>query len=58
MDVFLVTIHTDPILRSIVSRPMVFMAFSEGGVVMETIPKDSVVYDGCNARVGGYGRRG
>ena len=52
MDVFLVTIHTDPRLRSIVSRPMFFMAFSEGGVVMETIPKDAVVCDACNARVG------
>ena len=52
MDVFLVTIHTDPIIREMVSRPMVFMAFSEGGVVMETIPRDAVVCDGCNARVG------
>ena len=52
MDVFLVTIHTDPIIRSIVSKPMFFMAFSEGDAVVETIPKDAVVCNVCNVRVG------
>jgi len=48
VDVFLVTIHTDPILREMVSRPMVFMEFPS----MVAIPKDAVVCDACNARVG------
>ncbi len=52
MPVFLVTLHTDLRVRKLVERPMKLMWTDGYGIQVEVIPKEFIVCDACNTRVG------